>query len=490
MRLSSRHLHQLVRSFSASEKMLFKRFNRQSGAEAAYLILFDVLAGMKEYDEAMLQKKLRQKRAKGYLKSLKTYLYDQVMLFLRNSDKGSNKRWKMRELNMDADLLFARGLKRNALELYDEQLALARNASNPSYEIAAIDNFIAYAARSINVPMLQEYEKVLAERLKAFHNLVEVQIEFRKISNFYNDNYPIRDAKALAALNKIARSALMRREDNMLSAQALIFYCNFHLFICLLKSDYEDAFKLARKRYELQQNLDPNLEGLLIRKVSTLEIMIKTAQKSGRVKEALDFYNELDEFACKSGDLRLQIVKYACFSFIHSFTDWKKGNPANRKAARDFFMANKAASSAVATGMLNLAYTYFRLKDYDHVLTLVNGIMDEKYSYQQAILQTEARLLAIITHYELRNYLLISYLVTNTRRYLKQQEKLYPLENALLNGIKHLPEKINETDMRKALLKLRTSLLKITENPLERNAMSGFDFIDWIDRKLGVAQKE
>ncbi|MDB5283828.1 MAG: hypothetical protein JWO06_2903, partial [Bacteroidota bacterium] len=43
---------------------------------------------------------------------------------------------------------------------------------------------------------------------------------------------------------------------------------------------------------------------------------------------------------------------------------------------------------------------------------------------------------------------------------------------------------INALDMQKALLQLRANLQAILKNPLERNAMTGFDFVGWIDEQL------
>ena len=486
MRLSSKDLHQLVRSFSPNEKMLFKRFNKQAGKDAAFLRLFDVLAAMETYSEPELKQKLKDKGIDGYLKSLKTYLYDQMMVYLRANPGIDNKRWKLRRLNIDADLLFERGLRRNALEIYNEQLAMAKTVTNPHFELSALDNFIFYASRSIDTLMLKRYEGVLTEKVAAFHNLLVVQTEFREIGGFYAEHFPVRNKQALLQLDKIARSPVMQRQENMLSPLANIFYFNFHSYIALLKSDYERAYTFALNRYKYESSLTNRAEGVYTHRITGLELLIKAAYKSDRVKEAIDYYGKLVEICRPNRDFRTLLVKYNCFSYLNGFTDWKESTPAERLAALAFFEENKASSPVMSSGMMSLAYAFFRHRQYDHTITLLNSIIAEKFAFQESVLQTEARLLAIFTHYELKNYLLISYMVTNTRRYLKQEQKLYPLENAILNGLHHLPEKINSADMKRALLKLRSNLQKILENPLERNALTGFDFVSWIDRQFTV----
>jgi hypothetical protein len=484
MRLSSSDLHRLVRSFSANEKMLFKRFNKQSGKNAAFMLLFDALAAMEDYDGVKLMHSLKKKGVNSYLKSLKTYLYDQLMVYLRANPGIKTRRWQMRQLNIDGDLLLERGLRHNALELYKEQLKLAKAVSNPHHELTALDNFILYASKTIDVPLLQQYENELTQKIGAFHNLMLVQTEYRKVNAFYASNFPIRDKKVIAQLNMISRAGIMRRQQNMLSPLAHIFYFNFHTYISLLKYDYESAYRFALKRNEYYATTLQEVEGTYLLRISGLELLIKAAAKSNRVDEALVYYKQLAAICNGRDDLRTLLTKYNCFAFLNGYTDWKEATEKERIAALAFFEANGASTAAANSGMMSLAYAFFRHKKYNHTLTLLNHIITEKYTFLEAVLQTEARLLAIITHYELKNYRLISYMVTNTRRFLKQQQKLYPLENAILNGLIHLPEKINAADMQRSLLKLRNNLQTIFKNPLDYNALTGFDFVAWIDGEL------
>ncbi|MDB5283697.1 MAG: hypothetical protein JWO06_2772, partial [Bacteroidota bacterium] len=422
MRLSSKDLYRLVQTFSAKEKMLFKRFNKQAGKQAAFMILFDVLSAMKAYDEKQLQLKLKAKGVSGYLKSLKTYLYDQLIGYLRNYPGIKTKRWKMRELNIEADILFERGLRRNALELYNEQQDLATTMMNPQFELSALDNFILYASRTVDTLMLKQYETVLTEKIAAFHNLMLVQSEFRKVGAFYTEHFPVRNRQDITALNKIASSKIMLRQKNMLSPLANIFYFNFQTYIALLKNDFETAYTFALGRYKYQNTLSYQGEGIHLHRISGLELLIKAAVKSNRLEEAIGHYRRLAEICEPHRDFRTQLIKYSCFCYLNAFADWKESTTEERTKAFDFFEQYKESSPVISSGMMSLAYAFFRNKNYGPVITLVNHVITEKFSFQQSVLQTEARLLAIVTHYELKNYRLISYMVTNTRRFLKQEK--------------------------------------------------------------------
>jgi hypothetical protein len=483
MRLSSRDLHALVHSFSANEKMLFKRFNASAKKDAAYLVLFDVLVSRKEYNEEKLQKILKKKNIRVHLQSLKGYLYDQLMLFLRNNTTETQAA-KMRRMTAEAEILLARGLKKNSFELFKEQIELSRPLVNPLREISAIDNVLGFAQKIADPNLLNEYEEIMVERLRIFLNLLEVQKGFRVLATFFTNNNPIRNQQVLSELNKIGKMKIMQRESDMLSPLAHIFFYNFHVFIHYMRGDFDQAYSLAKTRYAYILQHSDELKSVDSYLMNTMELLVSCAIKLHRYQNAVEHFTQLKAICEKSNTMRAQLQVHICFAQINAAYQWPEATVEKRERCMDFLRKNIEFSPAIGIGMMDLAYACFREKEYNNALTLLDLVISDKYAFHQSVLQTEARMLGILTHYELKNYLLIEYLVTNTKRYLRHEHKLYPLENAVMNGIRHLPEKINEEDMRKALLKLKNNLQEIRKNKFERNAMSTFDFAGWIEAKL------
>ena len=52
------YLHQLIKSMSAPEKGYYKKYTSTQGKHD-YLILFDAIASMEEYDEKKLRRKIQ-----------------------------------------------------------------------------------------------------------------------------------------------------------------------------------------------------------------------------------------------------------------------------------------------------------------------------------------------------------------------------------------------------------------------------------------------
>lgn len=489
MRLSSPDLHALVQSFTANEKMLFKRFNASAKESAAYLLLFDVLAAMKIYDEEKLKAQLAKRNPSPDLKSLKGYLYEQLMLFLRVNVDTKNKLWQMRQLNTDADILMSKGLRRNALELHKEHLAASKTMSNPLREIIALDNIVGYAHRTADPLLLQEYELLLEKKVRSFLNEIEAEKEFRKVAVFYGENYPIRDQQTLRRLKQLGKTKFMQSERNVHTPLAHLFYYNFYVYFHYMLGDFEKAFHFAAKRYKYIKSHHTEFQNAPMYQMSTLEIMIGALIKAGRFEEALRYYNELKAMEITQTDIRGRLLVHACFVMLNANFEWTEATRQEREKSLQFLFENKNYSPVISDSLMRLAYACFRHKEYNTTLTLLNEIISEKYAFRQSVLQTEARVLGILTHYQMKNYLLIEYLINNTKRYLRHEKKLYPFEYAIMNGIRHLPEKINERDVELALLKWKNNLQEITKNPFERNAMGGFDFVGWIDKNLNPKAK-
>ncbi len=484
MRFNEADLHTLVRGLTATEKMLFKRFNTNARSSTAYLVLFDLLAGMKHYNKQKLRAGLERMKVHVHLPSLKSYLYEQLMLFLRVNKGTPTTAWKMRQMNTDADLLFERGFHKNALQLYEEQLAEAEKNSNPQYELTALDNIIKYAQRISNPFLLEQYEGRLQQTLRAFLNRMEIQTQFRILVRFYSEKFPIRERSSLTELKRIGKQMPFKNENQVYSPAARIFYFNFFYYYNFMLGNFERSYDFAHQRLRCIQANEKELQPIFSYKLSTFELLINSSLHTQRRPEALKHFKDLEELCQGKTDTRSRLLLHFAFSAINAVYDWPEATPERRQVTYDYFISQKGTTPVISLGLMDLAYSCFRKGEYKETLSVLDEILSDKESFQQTVVQTQARLLGILTHYELKNYLLIEYLITNTKRYLRQHGKLFPFEQAVLNGIKHLPEKINEAEMRRYLHTLKTNMEELAKNPFERNLTRGFNFASWIGQKL------
>ncbi|MFB0925750.1 MAG: hypothetical protein QMB65_10815, partial [Vicingaceae bacterium] len=94
----SEHLHQLIKSLSKSEKRSFKLFaNRHTiGEKNNYIQLFDAIDKQENYDEAILIKKLKDKKLTDNLSSVKVQLYNLILKNLRQYNPTNKTTYELR----------------------------------------------------------------------------------------------------------------------------------------------------------------------------------------------------------------------------------------------------------------------------------------------------------------------------------------------------------------------------------------------------------
>ena len=120
-------LFQLVQSLEKSEKRNFKLYiKRSSGNEDLKIIeLFDALDKLKEYDEALLLKKLPSIK-KPQLSNIKVHLYKQLLASLRLLKSADSIDLQLNEQFDYAHILYKKGLFSQSLKILDKAKETAK----------------------------------------------------------------------------------------------------------------------------------------------------------------------------------------------------------------------------------------------------------------------------------------------------------------------------------------------------------------------------
>ena len=121
------NLFVLVKSLSKSEKRQFKLYVGRLGVneDSKFLLLFNLLDKMNEYDEQVILKKGIVK--KQQLSNLKAHLYKQILISLRLNPLHQNIRVQIREQLDFATILYHKGLYKQSLKILDKAKSLALN---------------------------------------------------------------------------------------------------------------------------------------------------------------------------------------------------------------------------------------------------------------------------------------------------------------------------------------------------------------------------
>jgi len=135
---------------------------------------------------------------------------------------------------------------------------------------------------------------------------------------------------------------------------------------------------------------------------------------------------------------------------------------------------------------LHMAIAYFIADDFKSCLKWLLRIMNELKSFMREDVQSMARLLFVLIHYELGNEFNLSAYAQSSARYLAKKDKLNRPEEAILSFFKR--EKAYVLLDRSTLLSnfksIVDSLNTIINDPKEQQLFRYFDFVSWFESKI------
>ena len=129
-----------------------------------------------------------------------------------------------------------------------------------------------------------------------------------------------------------------------------------------------------------------------------------------------------------------------------------------------------------------IAMLYFGSGDYNHCLDYLQKIINEKTDLRYD-LQCYARLLHLMSHYELGNDMLMESLSKSVYRYMAKMDNLTVIEEAMFKFLRHsIP--LSPRQLRPELEKFLNNIKHLEKNRFETRSFAYLDIISWVEGKV------
>ncbi|WP_313383901.1 hypothetical protein [Chishuiella sp.] len=247
-------LFSLIKSLNRSEKRQFKVYvNRlQINADAKFLLLFDTLDKLEEYDETVILKK--KITTKQQLSNLKAHLYKQILISLRMSPSQQNNRMQIREQFDFATILYQKGLYKQSLKILDKAKFQAYELEEKAiaYDILELEKIIEsqFITRSISGradQLIEESEELSLQNLQT-NRLSNLSLKLYSL--LLENGY----AKNEEEINKIKNLFIEQTKDinlNDLKFKEKLWFYKANVWLAMLIQDSDYAFEYSKKWVEL-----------------------------------------------------------------------------------------------------------------------------------------------------------------------------------------------------------------------------------------------
>ena len=126
---------------------------------------------------------------------------------------------------------------------------------------------------------------------------------------------------------------------------------------------------------------------------------------------------------------------------------------------------------------------YFGAKKYSKSLDYLNKIIYLDLGHLREDIQSYARLLSLLVHYELKNFQLLEYQIQSVMRFMSKMEDLNTMQKEILNFLSRILFKDNLT-VNNEMTRFRKKLEKQVHHQAETKSFVYLDVLAWLDSKI------
>ena len=489
------NLFVLVKSLSKSEKRQFKLYVGRLGVneDSKFLLLFNLLDKMNEYDEQVILKKGIVK--KQQLSNLKAHLYKQILISLRLNPLHQNIRVQIREQLDFATILYHKGLYKQTLKILDKAKSLALNYEEKiiAYEILELEKIIEsqYITRSISNRAdeltIQAKElnsqNILASKLSNLSlqlyglflktGYVKNDEEYVKVTKYFNDRLPKYDIKTLGFREKL-------------------WLYQSYLWYSFLVQDFLACYKYSKKWVDLFYD-NPEMMKLnpvfFLRGNQYLLEALFFIRHHNKFKLAL---NKLETITKETWFPKDDNVESLTFLYVYSnkfnlhFMEgtFKEGLPlVDEVLAGIKKHKSRIDEHHIMVFYYKIASLYFGIGENKKCIEFLDKIISNKSLSMREDLLCFSRVLNLVAHYEAGLDYNLDALIRNTYKFLIRMEDLYEVQKEMIKFLRNLGD-IYPNQLRGEFIKLHKKLKTYEDHPYESRAFLYLDVISWLESKI------
>ncbi len=488
-------LFQLICSLEKAEKRHFKLYiKRSSGNEDLKVVeLFDALDKLKEYDETALLKKLKSIK-KPQLANIKVHLYKQVMASLRLLKSSDSIDLQLHEQFDFAHILYKKGLFHQSLKILDKAKETAKLNHKVNFLLQAITLEKRIETLHITRAMQSRAEELSAE-INAANNKIDTLARLSNLAmllySWYIQNGHARNNADEKKVGNYLKQHLPAQAWEQQGFYEKLYLFQSYSWYAFILQDYLKYYRYTQKWVDIFMS-DPVMmrveTGHYIKGLHTLlnaHYALRNHKKFNEVLKTFEDFANTDRVRLHD-NFRTQAYIYIENSKLNRHIVSGKFDEG---IATVPLLLNKLKEDELFIDEHRLmifnykiASLYFGKGDHSACIDYLQKIINEQTEVPTD-LQSYARLLHLMAHYELGNFELMEYLTKSVYRYMSKKEHLTVIEEEMFKFLRksvHMARTVMQKELQKLLEKVKGS----EKNRFETRTFAYIDIISWLETKV------
>jgi hypothetical protein len=483
-------LFQLIKSLNQSEKRYFKIFTSRHviGDQNNYIRLFEALDKQNVYDEEKLRSLFAGHTFIKHFAWEKNYLNRLILKSLRNYKSDSSNDTQLSELMQEAEILYEKSLFKQCKKV----VAKAKKLAYTYERYTMLPRIIRLEARISDTKKIGDLLKEEAEVLDILKNANHYRSLSNILINDVEKTHEVRTGSERPLLSKIMKDPMLSDENKALSYEAKFFFNQTYALFYLLSGDSLNNYNYRKKLVKLAESYPWQIKSLptnyviALNNFATSQIKLKKYEDAAKTVLAIrESLNKIPEEKSKNIQVSVFVFSYVLESNIFLATgEFKKGtaliSPIEEGLQK---YKEKVSRKFEIVFFYNLAYLYFGTGEYNKSISWLNKILNHPDGELREEVQSYARIINLIAHYELGNTDHLEYILKSTHRFLYKKNRLDKLEAITLNYMRKLTRTTEKKLLPGLFQKFRSELALISKDNEDR-MVEEFDLVSWADSKI------
>ncbi len=496
---STDSLFELIKSLTKSEKRYFKLLSSRHtiGEENNYIVLFDYIDKMDEYDESVLFKHFKGQAFLNRFSITKKRLYDHLLSALDTFYASSSLDAQLYKALHSADILYNKSL-------YDQCRRVLMSAQKLALKNERFGILMEVSKRQKKLFESNGYADVKSEQIKEVitNDLSYIQSikDHAKLWSFKSELFielsrkgVTRSEEQRKSFERIIQDLKSSVDEKSLTIENSYLYNHTYSAYYYAIRDYSECLKGLQSNmnlFEQETNYlieNPNLY------FSVLTNAIYVSEQLGEYHDATQLLQKLKLFPSKyeitlSEDLQIKLfsstssIELSSLTARGDFDAAKKLIPQIEDGLNLY--GDKISPQRKAFLSFKFAGIYLAVRDFPEALKQVNSILnDPKIDSNEDILAF-THLLYLLIHLELKHDQLLPYAIKSTERFLKARNILHSFEKVMLRFISKLLKAKDVFENETIWQELQTELAELKNDAQQNVGLDYFDFESWAKSKV------
>jgi hypothetical protein len=488
-------LFQLVQSLEKAEKRHFKLFiKRSSNNEDLKIVeLFDTLEKLEHYDEATLMKKLKTIK-KPQLSNIKVHLYKQLLASLRLLKSSESVDLQLNEQFDYAHILYKKGLYIQSLKILEKAKETAKSYHKVNFLLQAItlEKRIetlhitgASIARTKNLAI--EINEV-NERIATLSKLSNMAM---LMASWFVQNGHAKNKEDHDKIDAFLSKNLPQNNKEQNGFYEKLYLYQSYTWHAYINQEFVKYYRYSQKWVDafIAEPIMIRVEtGHYIKGLHTLLNALFTVRHYQKMDA---FIKQFEAFALTERVSQHDNFRTQTFSYIHSaklnlcsitgnFTEGIALVPHILETLKkDVLFIDE---HRIMLFNYKIATLYFGIGNYDICIDYVQKIINENTDVRND-LQSYARIILLISHYELGNYDIMQYLTQSGLRFMQKKENLTTVEELLFKFFQK-PYLNQPKKMEQEFTTLYEKIKVLEKNKYESRSFAYIDILSWLESKI------